>query len=96
MPHQKTKHEFANPELDYDSKPNFQPCLRVDVFFNKNEKIDYDTFYGHWQTVHADLAVAAKDFSDGVLRYTQVSIAIVVVPGSALPELVSSITKRPK
>lgn len=84
MPHEKTKHEFANPELSYDSKPNFQPCLRVDVFFNKNENIDYDTFYGHWQTVHADLAVAAKDFAEGVVRYTQVSSIYVYIKHSSI------------
>lgn len=74
MPHEQTEHEFANPELSYDGEPNFQPCLRVSVFFNKNEKIDYDTFYGHWQTVHADLAVSTKAFGDGIFRYTQVRV----------------------
>jgi len=74
MPHAKIQHEFTHPELSYDKVPNFQPCLRVSVFFNKKATIDYDTFYGHWQTVHADLAIATKAFSDGILRYTQVLI----------------------
>jgi hypothetical protein len=70
----KIDHKFTHPRLGYDSEPNFQPCLKVSVFFNKLDSINYETFFGHWSTVHADLAVATKEFSEGIHRYVQVSI----------------------
>lgn len=72
MPWTKVEHEFTSPQLDYNSEPNFQPCIKVSVFFKKIESIDYDTFFGHWRTVHADLATATQAFKDHVVRYAQV------------------------
>jgi hypothetical protein len=72
MPWQKIDHQFTHPELDYNSDPNFQPCIKVSVFFRKIDSIDYDTFFGHWQTVHADLAVATLAFRNHIVRYAQV------------------------
>lgn len=73
MPWDKISHNFTHPELDYDAKPNFQPCIKVSVFFKKKDGIDFDTFFGHWQTVHADLALATKAFRNHIIRYAQVS-----------------------
>lgn len=72
MPWQKVDHQFANPMLNYDSEPNYQPCIKVSVFFKKIDSIDHDTFFGHWQTVHADLATATQAFKTHIVRYAQV------------------------
>lgn len=72
MAHEDKEHVFVHPELQPDVTPNFQPCLRVSCFFNKKESITYEEFFAHWQTIHADLAVATKEFSEVILRYTQV------------------------
>lgn len=69
----KIDHEFTYPSLNYESEANWQPALKVSVFFRKKEDISYETFFGHWRTVHADLAVATREFRDGILRYVQVS-----------------------
>jgi hypothetical protein len=66
-------HNFKYFELSYDEEPNFQPCIKVSVFFKKLDSISYDTFFEHWQTVHADLAVATQAFQANILRYFQVS-----------------------
>ncbi|OBT39689.1 hypothetical protein VE00_09973 [Pseudogymnoascus sp. WSF 3629] len=71
MPWQKIDHQFANAKLSYDSEPNFQPCIKVSVFFKKIDSIDYDTFFCHWQTVHADLATATQAFKTHIVRYVQ-------------------------
>ncbi|KAH8685063.1 EthD domain-containing protein [Ilyonectria robusta] len=71
MPFTKVDHKFTHPELNYDSTPNFQPCIKVSVFFRKLDSIDHDTFFGHWQTVHADLAVATQAFRKHIVRYSQ-------------------------
>lgn len=55
-----------------DAVPNFQPAIKVSVFFNKIESITYETFFEHWQGVHADLAVATQAFRGHILRYVQV------------------------
>ncbi|KAH7413068.1 hypothetical protein BKA64DRAFT_660224 [Cadophora sp. MPI-SDFR-AT-0126] len=62
MPWQKIDYQFTYSQLDYSSKPNFQLCIKVSVFFKKIDSIDYGTFFGYWQTIHADLAVATKAF----------------------------------
>lgn len=74
MPWNKIDHEFKTPELDYNHEPNYQKCIKVSVFFKKLESIDFDTFFGHWQTVHADLATATQAFKDNIVRYVQVSL----------------------
>ncbi|KAI8954218.1 EthD domain-containing protein [Xylaria longipes] len=71
MPWEKIKHEFTHPQLDYSSEPNFQPCIKISIFFKKLDSVDYDTFFGHWQTVHADLAVASQAFRQNIVRYSQ-------------------------
>ncbi|KAJ3545001.1 hypothetical protein NM208_g2738 [Fusarium decemcellulare] len=70
MPWQKIDHQFAHSRLDYNSKHNFQPCIQVSVFFKKIDSIDYDTFFGHRQTVHADLAVAPEAFRNHIHHQT--------------------------
>lgn len=72
MPWEKIQHEFTHPQLSYDAKPNFQPYIKISVFFRKIDSIDFDTFFGHWQTVHADLAVATQAFRNHVVRYVLV------------------------
>lgn len=72
MPWKQVEHEFTYPEVDYASEPNYQPCIKVSVFFRKIDSIDHDTFFGHWRTVHADLAVATNAFRDHIVRYAQV------------------------
>lgn len=73
MPFKQIHHQFNSPQLDYTSMPNYQPCIKVSVFFSKIDSIDHDTFFGHWQTVHADLATATQAFKDHIVRYAQVS-----------------------
>lgn len=75
----KIEHSFKSPELDYSSEGNFQQCIKVSVFFKKLDSIDYDTFFGHWRTVHADLATATNAFKDHIVRYTQVRIRSLVI-----------------
>ncbi len=72
MPWKQIEHNFTYPEVDYASEPNYQPCIKVSVFFRKIDSIDHDTFFGHWRTVHADLAVATNAFRDHIIRYAQV------------------------
>ena len=72
MPWNQIPHQFTHPEVDYNSQPNFQPCIKVSVFFKKIDSTDYDTFFGHWRTVHADLAIATKAFRNHIVRYVQV------------------------
>ncbi|KAL4876850.1 EthD domain-containing protein [Aspergillus karnatakaensis] len=64
-------HTFKHPELSYDATPNFQPAIKVSVFFKKQAHISPETFFRHWQTVHADLAVATQAFQNHILRYVQ-------------------------
>lgn len=71
----KIDHEFTHPQLAYDAEPNFQPCIKVSVFFRKIDSVSYETFFGHWQSVHADLAVATEAFRHSIQRYVQVSQA---------------------
>lgn len=75
----KIDHQFTHEQLNYDSKPNYQPCIKVSVFFKKIDSIDHDTFFGHWQTVHADLAVATAAFRDHIVRYAQVSPGLLLL-----------------
>ena len=65
-------HQFNYPELSYDTEPNFQPCIKVSAFFKKLPSVSYETFFEHWQTVHADLVAATKAFQRNILRYVQV------------------------
>jgi hypothetical protein len=65
-------HQFKYSEFSYDAEPNFQPAIKVSVFFNKKEDISYETFFDHWRSVHADLAVATQAFQGRILRYVQV------------------------
>ena len=65
-------HRFNYPELSYDTEPNFQPCIKVSVFFKKLHSVSYEAFFEHWQTVHADLVAATKAFQRNILRYVQV------------------------
>lgn len=72
MAFHKIDHKFARPELSYEAQPNVQPAIKVSVLFRKREDVTYETFFGHWQTVHADLAVATEAFRKHILRYVQV------------------------
>lgn len=65
-------HQFTHPELNYEADPNFQPTIKVSVFFRKKDGISHEDFFKHWQTVHADLAVATQAFQHNILRYVQV------------------------
>lgn len=73
MPSNQISHIFTHPELSYEAQPNFQQCIKVSVVFSKIHSIDFDTFFRHWETVHADLAVATNAFRNHVVRYAQVS-----------------------
>jgi hypothetical protein len=68
----KIDHEFKNDSLSYDAKPNYQPCIRLSFWFNKLPDVSYEQFHRHWETVHADLTVATKDFLVcDIKRYVQ-------------------------
>ena len=86
MPLQLVPHEFTYPELDYDSKANFEPCIKVSIFFKKLDSITFDTFFEHWRTAHADLTVTTQAFRDNIVRYTQVC-SIITVDASIAPSL---------
>ncbi|RDW77736.1 hypothetical protein BP6252_05789 [Coleophoma cylindrospora] len=74
MPHKPIPHTFTNPELSYDAQPNIQPCIKLSFFFNKLPEVSHEHFYRHWQTVHADLTVATKDFAIcNLKRYVQIA-----------------------
>lgn len=68
----KIDHDFTYKQLGYDVEPNFQPCLKVSVYFKKLDSVSYEQFFGHWSTVHADLASATQIFRDVIQRYNQV------------------------
>ena len=61
----KIDHEFKNKSLSYDAEPNYQPCIKLSFWFNKLPEVSYEQFHRHWETVHADLTVATKEF-DGL------------------------------
>ena len=69
----KIDHEFKHPQLSYDATPNIQPCIKLSFWFNKLPHVSDEQFHRHWETVHADLTVAAKDFNVcKIQRYVQV------------------------
>lgn len=65
-------HEFKHPELAYDVEPNYQPAIKISVYFRKRDGISSEQFHKHWETVHADLAAATQAFQNHILRYVQV------------------------
>lgn len=62
MAYQKIDHDFKNDALSYDAKPNYQPCIKLSFWFNKLPEVSHEAFHSHWETVHADLTIATKDF----------------------------------
>ncbi|ETS79824.1 hypothetical protein PFICI_07353 [Pestalotiopsis fici W106-1] len=48
-----------------------QRAIKISVFFNKKESIDHDSFFRHWETIHADLVVATQAFRNNIVRYAQ-------------------------
>jgi hypothetical protein len=72
----KIDHAFKNPELAYDSEPNYQPYIKLAFYFSKLPHVSYEQFHRHWETVHADLAVGTKDFAlCCIQRYAQVFLS---------------------
>ncbi|KAK0938560.1 hypothetical protein LTR48_005138 [Friedmanniomyces endolithicus] len=68
----KLDHGFKNDALSYDASPNYQPCVKLSFFFNKKPEVSDEQFHRHWETVHADLTIAAKDFKAcKIQRYVQ-------------------------
>lgn len=68
----KIDHEFKNDSLSYDAKPNYQPYIRLSFWFSKLPEVSCEQFHRHWETVHADLTVATKDFRvNDIKRYVQ-------------------------
>ncbi|KAK1059742.1 hypothetical protein LTR12_007589 [Friedmanniomyces endolithicus] len=68
----KIDHEFKNKALSYNAAPNYQPCIKLSFFFNKKPEVSDEQFHRHWETVHADLTIAAKDFKAcQIQRYVQ-------------------------
>ncbi|KAF2664302.1 hypothetical protein BT63DRAFT_444057 [Microthyrium microscopicum] len=68
----KLDHRFGNEQLSYDAKPNYQPYVKLTFFFSKGSNISDEQFHRHWETVHADLTVASKDFRvNDLRRYVQ-------------------------
>ncbi|OAG36111.1 hypothetical protein AYO21_09738 [Fonsecaea monophora] len=65
------QHNFALKQLSPNSKPNYQPYVKLSFFFSKRPDISHEDFHRHWETVHADLAVASKAFALNIKRYTQ-------------------------
>ncbi|KAF2404504.1 hypothetical protein EJ06DRAFT_526587 [Trichodelitschia bisporula] len=72
MTHAKIDHKFSYDELAYDTPKNYQPCVKLSFFFNKLPNVSYEHFHRHWETVHADLAISAREFGlCGLKRYSQ-------------------------
>ncbi|KAF2165613.1 hypothetical protein M409DRAFT_23905 [Zasmidium cellare ATCC 36951] len=70
---QKIDHQFQHPKLSYDAKPNYQPSVKLSFYFSKLPDVSDEQFHRHWETVHADLTVAAKGFKAcKIQRYVQV------------------------
>ena len=68
----KIDHEFKNQSLSYEASPNYRPCIRLSFWFNKLPEVSDEQFHRHWETVHADLTVATKDFNVcKIQRYVQ-------------------------
>ncbi|KAL5352909.1 hypothetical protein ACLOAV_002857 [Pseudogymnoascus australis] len=65
------EHDFTFKQLDPNATPNYQHYVKLTFFFKKRSDISYEDFHKHWQTVHADLAVASKAFAKYCHRYTQ-------------------------
>lgn len=102
---EKIDYSFKHQQLSYDAKPNHQPYIRLSFYFSKLPNVSYEHFHRHWETVHADLTLAAKDFKDcHIGRYNQVSGSILSCLGKVvvlMPILSSFINlpssrKRPK
>lgn len=77
-------HHFTHPEFNYEADPNFQPAIKVSVFFRKKDGVSHEDFFKHWQTVHADLAVATQAFQQNILRYVQVRFQSLVTIKKAI------------
>ncbi|KAH7121049.1 hypothetical protein B0J11DRAFT_438037 [Dendryphion nanum] len=82
MVHQKVDHQFANPELQWEAKENYQrehtidmmrkACIKLSFFFKKLPDVDDDHFQMHYNHVHSDLTVASKEFNVvKIQRYVQ-------------------------
>lgn len=68
----KIDHHFKHSQLSYEATPNYQPLIKLSFYFNKLPDVSYEQFHRHWETVHADLTIAAKDFKVCKLqRYVQ-------------------------
>lgn len=69
----KIDHQFKHRQLSYDAQPNVQPCIKLSFWFNKLPHVSDEQFHRHWETVHADLTIAAKEFNVcKIQRYVQV------------------------
>ncbi|KAK3703728.1 hypothetical protein LTR37_014306 [Vermiconidia calcicola] len=72
MVHTKINHKFENEALSYDAKPNYQPCIKLSFWFRKLPEVSDEQFHRHWETVHADLTIATRDFNVcRIQRYVQ-------------------------
>jgi hypothetical protein len=45
------KHEFVFDKLSPEAKANYQPYVKLTLFFKKRPDISDDDFHKHWQTV---------------------------------------------
>lgn len=69
-PHSVTFGRLASP-----ASANRQPYLKITFFLIKKSGLSDQEFHSHWETVHADLTVAAKGFREiQALRYVQVGV----------------------
>lgn len=65
---------FTFSQLSSEATTNRQPYFKITFFLTRLPGLSDGDFHRHWQTVHADLTVAAKGFRDvEILRYVQVS-----------------------
>jgi hypothetical protein len=47
--------------------------IKLSFFLKKIANISDEEYYRHWETIHADLTLAASAFKDsGIVRYVQV------------------------
>jgi len=69
-------HTFTFERLNRPASESHQPYLKLLFFVTKSPSLSDEEFHRHWETIHADLTVAAKNFQKiKILRYVQVNFS---------------------
>lgn len=74
-------HHYTFPELAISSGgdgSNQQKYFRAMIFFNNKPGLTDEFFHEHWKSVHADLTIQVADAGVDLVRYSQVSLTMLV------------------